>query len=658
MPKKNHNEYSRHFIAIGIVILALYVLGSFFPEELWAFHAPGIFPLWVTVLIFVFVFVSFLIPLFTRDGINLKNRTLEGPQKTILFLAIASGMGFAFLSFPLASDFYGDAVYIKSAVDIRITEWDNRLISELVQPRFIDTKVGIKTYYHINNILTWLTGANGTQVSLYFQAIVGGIYVFLWLKFIDLMLSKRGWKILLSILGLTLPVLTVFTGHYETYFLSYTGILIWIISLSVFFKSRSLLWLIALPFIFIFILQSHITNWLFFPSLIIAYVWYFKTSKENSKASFVSWKNAIRFCFVPMLLLGAIAYFFIFENHNGPREFSKEEFEDTLFLPMYTDEPAPFDRYNLFGFSHLLDYFNLMFMWSGATLLLLIPALTFLRKKIQWNNPLVISVGVSAISFFVIFFFLNPLLGPTIDWDLFSTPGLVILPFVVILYAQLEEKIKLKSIAGPVFGLSLLASTMLIVNSSSPLLSRHMELIGKRNFKTYWIGCSTELIASADLGRDETERITKLIEYANELEESATEGNDIEYAAILRECGVYYRLKKQNVQALQYFEDAHSYSPLLADNIFQLVVVNFELGKMSEAYRHMITLEKMSYEPYMKTLKMGIHVSLAAKEYQSAANYSVKFLNIWPDDTAVQEVEQRLRTGDRIESIVEIFDSE
>ena len=674
MDKNSSGGHRTYFLCTALFAASAYLLGFIFPEALWAAHNPALLPLPYALVLLILSVLLFSLPFIPfqmkHNPLNLgSNRVSTWVILILSFIAVE-----LYYQFPIAADYYGDAYFIRQAVDIEIREWDNRLLSGLLIPELMNTKTGLKTYYAINNFLTWLLGMNGADVSRVFSAVMGGVYVFIWLKFTGMHFQKPGWKWLFGAVGLSTPLMVVFMGHYETYFLSYTGILVWMAVLGIYFKTKSVKWLIALPFVFIIVLQTHITNWLLFPSMIIAVLWHFNEKKKippfanveskiekilPSYSGILSWKGIIVWFLVPAAIVGFVAYFFIYANHDGPRLFSKEEFENTLFLPLYTDEPAPYDRYNLFSPAHLLDYLNLMFMWGGAALMLLFPALTFLRRKIQWDRPVILASGLSVVLFFTAFFFLNPLLGPATDWDLFATPGIVVMAFLVFIYSGLENELRLRDFAGPVLGLVLLGSTFLFINNSPELLSKHLDHVGRHNFKTYWIGCSTLITGGTRIAGDADTQTEKLESIIQDLEPYAVLGNDKEYANLLVEQGRNYRnFYDDDATALGYFEWATEYSPLLGRNIYYLAITQFELGNTEKALEYARKLVEMKYQPYKRTLKIALHIALAASEYQDAANYAVTYLNRWQDDEIIAEIEERLRTGDRIDSLVELFDRE
>ena len=655
-----NNAYSgaiKWILPAAGVLVGSYLLGMFFPEPFWATHAWSLLPPVLRYGLLIGALGLIAGPFWWKtDSLETEKPFFARPTRKYLTLGLMGiGVGGLCLAFPIALDFYGDAFFVKQAVEITIPNWDARLLTELLKPNLLDTKSGLVTFYELNNFFTWLFGVQGEQVTPVMEAVLGALFAFIWLSFIDRQLKQRGWKLVWAGVGLTAPFMAAFMGHYETYFLSYTAILIWFSALERYFKSQKMGWLIALPFLFLLAVQCHITNWLLFPGLVFVYAYHFREKASLLKRALTPAGVSI-LILLPALVVGLIAYVFIWGNHDGPRQFSTEDFEDTLFLPLWTAEPPPLDRYNLFSGAHILDYFNLMLFWSGGLALLLVPPLTFLRKRVPWNNPLLLISMTTFVLYFGVFFVLNPLLGASQDWDLFIAPGLVLLPTLVFVYTHLEKELSLRTIAGPVLGICLLGLSFLMVNAMPEPLSQRYELIGRRNFKTYWIGTSSVLISSIQMTGTPSTAQEKLLTIIDELKPYAVQGNDKEYANLLYEAGIYHRNNQpDNAQALKFFEMAYPYAPQLGINLYQLTVTHFEEDHFQEAYFYGDQLAKLRYPPYKKTLKIAIHVSLAAKEYQSAANYAVTYLNRWQDDPVIEEVEFRLRTGDRIEDLGNLF---
>lgn len=659
---------------MSLFLLSFFLLGIFFPSYFWNTNQLNSFgKIGGLLIILIAIFVSFSGYWLKSDYLNSSVKNPKTKDLRIPFLILATFIGFLFYAFPMVTDFYGDSMFIMEDTDFIIKDYDNRLISELFTPHILDTKTGVKTYFEMSNFFGWLTQTNGTVVARVLGAIFGGLFAYIWLLFVARYIKVLGWRLILSFLGIVSPLVIVFMGHYETYYYSYTAILMWISCLGLYFKNQRKIWLYVLPVLFVILVKTHITNWLFFPSLVFVYLYHFKEKgiykpirmidaligkvMKNYKG-FFSFKGMLFYVFIPFLVVLLYAYFFIYENHNGPRMFSEEAFENTLFLPLYTDEKPPLDHYNLFSFTHFWDYWQLTFSWSGGVLFLLISFFTFLRKKINWKQPLLLILLTSSILFFVAYFVLNPLLSMPIDWDLFATPGLLFLPLTVIVVSQLQTKINVNYFVGPLTSFALLAGLMVFIHLNPDLLAKKMSPLSQHVFKTYWIGSSTNFINVANLIDDNQEQLDYYNQINKEMKPFAVKGNDKEYANILFKEGMLLKKTFQNnKEAVKVFEEAYEYSPLLGKNLFNLTTTYFELGNYKKAHQYVKDLVYIKYPPYERTLRIGVHISLAAKEYQSAANYAVTYLNRFKNNPTIVEVEQRLRTGGHIETLIELFES-
>lgn len=588
------------------------------------------------------------------------------------YLIISIFIFFLFEAFPMALDFYGDSLYLKRDTNFIIKEWDSRLVVELFTPQVFNTKTGVLTYFEMSNFFGWLTQTNGTEVARILGAFWGGVYCFVWLSFVNRYIKILGWRILLFAMGLLSPLVLVFMGHYETYYYSYVMIMIWVSSLGLYFKNRKRIWLFVLPFLFVLLLKTHITNWLFFPSFLFVYLYHFKNTSffkpiakidgvikswNSEYSGFFSIKGGFIYMILPFFIILLYAYFFIYQNHDGPRMFSKDEFEDTLFLPLYTIEAYPLNKYNLFGFSHIWDYLQLIFSWSGGVILVLFSLIFFFKKKINWKEPFILIITISGIMFLITYFMLNPLLSMPTDWDLFSTPGIIFMMLVVVLVSQLENQLPVKFFFGGVMSFIVLNFLVLYIHTDGSRLAKRMEHVSSRVYKTYWIGSSTNIINVGDLQKDEHMRKAFYERTIKKLKPFAAD-HDKEYANILMFSGLNLKKLNNKLAAVTHFEEAVKYAPILGKNLFHSCVTHFELGNFKQSYKYVNELVRLRYPPFDKTLKMGVHISLAATEYQSAADYAVTYLNRFDKHPTILEVENRLRTGDRIHSLIDLFAKE
>lgn len=659
----------KNHIWIGfLLILGTFVIGSLCPERWWGIN-------WLRFLssvevitvgtiaigsLFISPFLSSRIPSFKTSH-------------WAFHLRVSGVLGLIALALPMALDRYGDAIYIRQAVDISISTWDPRLLTELLEPDFFNSKSGLRTFYQINNFFTWLFGVNGTRVTPIIQAVCLVATGFIWLRFTKLHVFNSVIRMALNAALFTAPFIAAYLGHYETYFLSYTSIIAWFSLIGICLKTKSAKWHIALVILFPITLQCHITNWLLLPSLVMTlfslypnsfvfglknWIDKFLSKKLPWYMEGLSWSSISITVILPFILVLGYAYFIVWGNHDGPRQFGKEEFENALFLPIYTDEPAPYDRYSLFSFSHFTDYLNLMLMWSPALLLLAGLAATSYRKLINWKNPQVIISGSTFLMFFVLYFLLNPLLGASIDWDLFIAPGIILFPVTAFLFSGIKEESIPTNLLGTALALSVLTASFHFVNANLSSVSERIETLGKWNFKTYWIGSSTHLLTKAQTLETSTQKIERVQSLIKELEPYSVSGNDKEYANLYLESGLIQRKETKNLQAaLNHFNSAAEFSPRLGRNLFYKCITEFELGLNQEAYNTSKALVEMRYPPYDRTLRIGIHISLATGQFQSAADYAVAYLKLWPDDPVISEIERRLGTGDRIDTLIELFEN-
>lgn len=558
--------------------------------------------------------------------------------------------------FPIPEDYFGDAVFVKPAIDFEIPEWDDRLAEGFTDIRIFYTKNGLRTFYELNNYFTWLLGLNGTIVARIFQSVFSFFFVGLWLGICRMLFhASRGWFWLFAVVGVTSPLLGCFMGHYEYYFLTYTAMLGWFYLLTLYFFKEKKWVLFILPIAFVLLLLTHITCWLLSPTLVLPYL--LLGQKKFGPISKLTSKKGMWALFGGTFLMGlCIAYFGIYENYNGPRQYSMDEFENSLFLPLYTDEPAPLDRYNLFSFSHFLDYFNLTLMWAGGVTLLWILVFLIKADGVDNQETFYRLMILQTVIYLVAFFMFNPLLSAMLDWDLFVLPALVFLPAVMIGIRVDRSNFRPAHFAGPIIGLSLLGASFFPVHASNDKLAQRYNVICIQHFKTYWHGCSTCLRGSVEMMTDNSADEKKaMLNIINELHPYAIQGHDLEYSGLLHHLGLLHKRTGETDRAYGWFTEAHSYSQDYGSNLFQLSVVCFELGRYDEAFNYVTRLVELNYEPVQRSIRMAIHISLAAKEYQAAANYSVMYLNRWPDDADIQEVEYRLRNGISIDTIVDLF---
>ena len=230
-------------------------------------------------------------------------------------------------------------------------------------------------------------------------------------------------------MGLTAPFMQIFFGHYEFYAPSFLMISACLMSFVFSLQTGKRGWLLVSSGLVLINIKLHVTSYLLFLplGLTCAYVFFEKIRNQ------FNWRRITFWVLLPLQTIGAFIYFFITKSYDGPRIYTAETLERALFLPLFTNEGLQFERYNLFGLNHLVDYFNLIFLWSAVALFLLVSIVLCYRKAIHWNEPALIVISTTLILYSTSFFILNPQLSMPVDWDLFSLPAISLIVFVVLL---------------------------------------------------------------------------------------------------------------------------------------------------------------------------------------------------------------------------------
>ena len=647
------NKQLNKITILSISLFSFYVFGAIFPELFWGTHNLSFSSPILGVSILCVCFLTLLF----QQKIEIQPLTFDLKTPFSQFIIVLFFSLF-FYNLPIAHDYYGDAFYIQQDINIKVDKFDPKVLSEILSPDWLNSKVGLSTFYEIHYTIASFLEISGKEAVRISGSLFGALYIFIWIRFIQLLITNKTWRLILLLIGVTSPLLAVYMGHFETYALSFLAILIWFYATAKFIIQPKKHQLITLPILLLLILQTHITNWMLVPSFIFCYLWRFKDSKIKNIliSDYLNWKGILKYCLAPIFIIGSVGYVVIFDAHNGPRYYDKTHFEEVVFLPLFTNEPPPYDRYNLLSFNHIWDYICLTAQWSLSLVLLLILAFTKFRKSIDWNSPLVLLTGTTFIIFYCLYFVLNPLLGIVVDWDLFSTPAISAFAFVATIYSTINTSKLGSRLIVPVFILSLLGTSFWIANSMKETVLEKIEVLGKRNYKTYWIGTSTELFAAFNL-RESDKKINDFNNCLNDLKPFAIKERDVEYSSLLVEKAIFESKNNQKQKALHTINEAISYGPMLKKAWFQNAIINFELKNYNEAIIACKRLIKQSNSPLKKAVKMGVHISLAGKDYQNASKFSKLYNSNWKDSKVIQEVETRLSNNDNVHELIHFFES-
>jgi hypothetical protein len=97
--------------------------------------------------------------------------------------------------------------------------------------------------------------------------------------------------------------------------------------------------------------------------------------------------------------------------------------KSSIFMPLvHTFESV--NSYTLFSLKHYIDFFNQQFLISSVGICLLVVLLYFSWRRIDWDDPKIIFLGLASIYSLLFNFAVFPELGMARDWDLFAVSGI------------------------------------------------------------------------------------------------------------------------------------------------------------------------------------------------------------------------------------------
>ncbi len=632
-----------------IVFILIYVCGFLFPDHWWSTHFIAFISPIMQIPILIAV-VWFLFKLYQTSNKNIVSikPSLQFNSKTIGITSIVFML--LTLVFAMVKDFYGDAYKFNTYLNVVPS-----IIPEETHKKFFTLSMapyaGEGTILAVITYITYYFQITYKTTFLIFGAIFGGLFVFTWLHFIKEYIKTKSWRLVLALTGLTAPFLLVFFGHIEIYAPIIFMHLSWLFYAFRYIKheKRNILWLLV--FLLLINLKLHTVSILLIPALGIL-IW------KHFKDNYPGWKQVCLFIITPIFLAGGFIYFFVFNDHIDDRSLQKTAMAfDHIFLPLFSPEP-PLDTYNLLSFNHFFDFFSLLFIWSPIALFLLLYFTISKRKAINWNAPEVIISGLSLLLYTVFFFAVNPLLSMPIDWDLFSIPAPLFLIFVATLVMQLEKETTYNSILYASKILALLCLPVFIAHQSERSLSKRLESVAIHVYSTYY-EWSAKILNNAYSLADEynVNRSSRGDDFLEKLRPEAQEGIDYEYSALLLDQGRYYmRVRKQPEKAIALLNSAQKYAPSNNAKLLSLEA-HFMLNDYKQAFEVSKELVQIQFPNPKKALKIFIHCSLEAEEYNEAYAACNAFLKNWPGDKTIKEVSYRLSTNDRIGELKFLFNN-
>jgi len=644
-------------IFIWLVFMGFYISGLIFPDTWWSTHFIAFIPpLWKWILLISAILIPVVLFIAKHYGWKFKDQSTEKNKRShMVILGVTIIMGILFLQFPIAHDNYGEAYLLQKYLDKTADEIPVQAMDEFFSFS-LSPWAGQNTIMSLVTFISYFGQVNYQWAFVVLDLIFGLLFVISWLYFISSYLHDRKWKIIMALAGLSAPFMLNFFGHIEINAPSLFCNLLWSILLLSYLRKGKTYQLWGLLVLLLVCIKFHAVALLFVPALVLVFFRHYFTDFVQKK-KLVSWRKTVVFLLVPIFVTSALAYFFIFKDHNDPRQLQDTAMEfDRVFLPLVSPDP-PLDKYNMLSLNHIFDYFSEMLLWSPVVLFLIVCIALFYRKKIDWNHPAVVLTGLTLLLFGSLFFVVNPLLSMQMDWDLFAMPAPVFLVFGVVLISQIQKvKVNEMLVAGS-FSLVLMSIPFFIVHASTNPLSHRLESAGIRIYKTYYEWSNQTIQFALNIADEDISTVrARKRNVLKKLEPYAMPDKDYEFARLLASEGEQVLRDDRNYKkALEIFEKVSYYYPDEENNILYKLEAHFLLNQMKEAYEYSLQLIELKHPDEQKALRIAIHTALEAEYYDKAMVHAGDYINKWGSEDVLGEVYYRLQNGIEVEELKFLF---
>lgn len=607
-------------------ILILFALGVFFPQQFWGMNFLTFFDR--TAVIAVLVICPFIVFTVRKRKTTWIKSSGNAYAIRLAFMALIMLL---FWQFPMALDRYGDAFGIRPQLDYTFEEWDTRLLTELLKFNYFDPKVGAETFFSFISLASFLFQVNCFKALVGIELISLGLFILFWNVLVFEKLASWPWRISMMLVGATAPFLLVFQDHAEIYAMPITFVMGYMVLVTE-VENGSVKW----PWLFAALLvgiKLHFLLYLLLPMAVVVSLRK-RATLTGIVESAISPKGVIQWL-VPLGLIAICLFYFLYQGGiEGQRKYSSEDLYSALLLPIKATEGAPFDRYGLLSSAHILDTLNVLLFWSPPVWMILISSL--MSRPDDLDFKWVSILAMTLVAYISVQFIQNPLLGLTIDIDLYSLPAPIFLTLGLVVSSALEKQKTTISIPVGLGAIAMLSFSSFMVRADDSALSQQFEVVGKHHFKTYWLGGSSPIQYAMELDKDKDAQLVRLHNIITELEPYSVAGVDEEFAEILRSTGRVYQDSFADVaSAIPYYERAFAADPLLRKGVFDLTIAYFLAGRTQESADLVSQLIKVEYPSTTKAIRIGIHICLAAGRNQAALNYATDYVQNWPEDEGI-----------------------
>lgn len=622
-----------------VFILSFFLLAFVFTDSFWGVHFFALVPVNVKALTLVLV-IAILFIGNNEKAIDLfRNFKFQSWGKAAIITVL---FGILFHNLNFVNDAYGDALRHKQFLPDVVEELNHERTFKAFTLNVFQSKIGEITVLNSVELISYHTGANVIDVFRWIGTVFGMIFVFFWILFTGRYFSKKGVANVVLILGLFSPFLQLFFGHIEIYAPAITATALTLMSLLLFLKEQEKKWGFIMLLCLLLSMKFHFVSVLMIPACLIA--WGSFLSKKDL-SDLVTWRRMWLLVMVPVFIAGIIAYIFVFKDHTDPRFLDGTvDTSERLFLPFFSPEP-PLDRYNLFSWSHIWDFMNILFLWSTAGIFILVIAV-IKRKQIEWKHEGLVLITMTLLLYAGLFFMVNPLLSMPMDWDLFSLPAPVFLIFAALLYEQLTSEKLARRLIAPVLMLSMLTIPVIATNASTDATSKRLEYIGRYTFKNYWIRSIETLKTGLNMRTENYEN--RLLSNVKKLKPYAVKGKDLEYANLLWRTGQFYRKNGKIQESLKWHLESRAYYSGLDYNRIGIMESYYLLERYDEALSESMGLIEVEYPSKERALKIALDCAIKANDTLAVISLGEQLQVIYPQDSYFSNTVKAFQSNQKV----------
>ncbi|MEO1803174.1 MAG: hypothetical protein AAFU33_00110 [Bacteroidota bacterium] len=652
MPQKTlHSPLKSRPLIIGLGISLMFVLAAIFPNTWWGIHYLAFVSRGEMVIFMGIVLALQLYGYFEKGTYSGGSRVWDLKWLSLIWAGVMWGICHLI---PIIDDNYGNVFTRTEALNATVSSFPSSIWSSLFS---LNVKLGAGRdfIFEIVGVLAYYRGGSVQENYHILVALGGAFWVGMLWWFVPKFLKTPHMRWLAFIMGISLAMMQVFMGHAESYGLVLPILGWWLMLMLRYIQTSRIGYLWSLLPLGWLILKLHNFGILLLPVLALVLLYHWGKNKLFVQRIF-SLSGMLWWVYLPMVVMGLIGYFFVFEDHVDARDMLDFEDIDRLFLPLFSPDP-PLDRYNLLSWNHIQDYLNIWLMISPVGLLILGTAIGQYRKQIDWNRPEIVLTLLSVLIMASILFMINPLLSMPMDWDVFCFLCPVLFIWILSVLRQMEEiQPKFVSLFSAV-GLALFLLPMLLVNADKQSHADRLTNVGMHINRTYWAQSARYILYSLVIREEPVEEyLRRKEEILEELKPYAFKGNDRQYAELLLDQAVtHFQAQRNPMDALPYYEASDSYQTLDSPYLLELMEVYFVLGKYEQAHNQALKLLERGYPAQDRALKIAMHTALEAGRYGQARQHSEAFLALDPDDQISQVISQRLNENDRVDSLKYLF---